>query len=175
VIWVEQMATHDGLWWQRGIFYQVYPRSFQDTNADGVGDLNGVRQRLPYLAELGIDAIWLSPVFPSPMADFGYDICDYKGIDPLFGSMADFDATTPPTSTRGLSKAAAHATIQSGTGISGATRNRTAVRPTTGFRSSAAAPGSMMPPPGNTTITRSCASSRISTGATRRCGRQFTT
>ncbi len=96
------MATHDGLWWQRGIFYQVYPRSFQDTNADGVGDLNGVRQRLPYLAELGIDAIWLSPIFPSPMADFGYDICDYKGIDPLLGSMADFDALIAEVHGRGL-------------------------------------------------------------------------
>lgn len=96
------MATHDGLWWQRGIFYQVYPRSFQDTNADGVGDLNGVRQRLPYLAELGIDAIWLSPIFPSPMADFGYDICDYKGIDPLFGTMADFDALIAEVHERGL-------------------------------------------------------------------------
>ena len=96
------MATHDRLWWQRGIFYQVYPRSFQDTNADGVGDLNGVRQRLPYLADLGIDAIWLSPIFPSPMADFGYDICDYKGIDPLFGTMADFDALIAEVHGRGL-------------------------------------------------------------------------
>ncbi len=79
-------------WWQTGVIYQVYPRSFQDTNGDGVGDLKGVTARLPYLVELGIDAIWLSPVFPSPMADFGYDISDYTGIDPLFGTMADFDA-----------------------------------------------------------------------------------
>ncbi|MBS0245717.1 MAG: DUF3459 domain-containing protein [Proteobacteria bacterium] len=79
-------------WWQTGILYQVYPRSFQDTNGDGVGDLAGVTQRLPYLAELGVDAVWLSPVFVSPMADFGYDIADYTAIDPLFGRLADFDA-----------------------------------------------------------------------------------
>lgn len=79
-------------WWRHGIFYQVYPRSFQDSNADGVGDLKGIIARLPYLLALGIDTIWLSPIFPSPMADFGYDIADYTGIDPLFGTMADFDA-----------------------------------------------------------------------------------
>ena len=79
-------------WWQTGVIYQIYPRSFQDTNGDGVGDLKGIAARLPYLAELGVDAIWLSPVFPSPMADFGYDISDYTGIDPLFGTLADFDA-----------------------------------------------------------------------------------
>jgi len=96
------MAKRDGLWWQQGVFYQVYPRSFQDTNADGVGDLNGVRRRLPYLKELGIDAIWLSPIFPSPMADFGYDISDYTGIDPLFGTMADFDALLAEAHRHGL-------------------------------------------------------------------------
>ena len=79
-------------WWQTGIVYQIYPRSFQDENGDGVGDLNGIRRRLPYLAELGVDAVWLSPIFPSPMADFGYDISDYTGIDPVFGTLDDFDA-----------------------------------------------------------------------------------
>jgi alpha-glucosidase len=79
------------LWWQTGIIYQVYPRSFQDTNGDGVGDLKGILQRLDYLSWLGINAIWISPVYPSPMADFGYDISDYTGIHPLFGSMKDFD------------------------------------------------------------------------------------
>ncbi len=79
-------------WWQTGILYQVYPRSFQDTNGDGVGDLAGITQRLPYLAELGVDAVWLSPVFVSPMADFGYDIADHAAIDPLFGTLEDFDA-----------------------------------------------------------------------------------
>jgi alpha-glucosidase len=78
-------------WWQTGIVYQVYPRSFQDSNGDGVGDLQGIVQRLDYLSWLGVTAIWISPVYPSPMADFGYDISDYTGIHPLFGAMADFD------------------------------------------------------------------------------------
>nr|HAQ92995.1 alpha-amylase [Afipia sp.] len=79
-------------WWKSGILYQIYPRSFQDSDGDGVGDLRGVIERLPYLRELGVDALWLSPIFPSPMEDFGYDISDYTGIDPLFGTLADFDA-----------------------------------------------------------------------------------
>ncbi|WP_048430591.1 alpha-amylase family glycosyl hydrolase [Methylobacterium indicum] len=80
------------LWWKAGIVYQVYPRSFQDTNGDGVGDLRGVTARLDYLAWLGVDAVWLSPVCRSPMADYGYDVSDYCDIDPLFGTLADFDA-----------------------------------------------------------------------------------
>ena len=86
------MDQNDENWWRHGIFYQIYPRSFQDSNADGVGDIAGIIKRLPYLVELGIDAVWLSPIFPSPMADFGYDVADYTGIDPLFGTMEDFDA-----------------------------------------------------------------------------------
>lgn len=81
----------DWLWWRDGVVYQIYPRSFQDANGDGVGDLEGIRQRLDHLAWLGVDAIWLSPCFPSPMADFGYDVADYCDIDPLFGTLADFD------------------------------------------------------------------------------------
>jgi alpha-glucosidase len=77
-------------WWQEGILYQIYPRSFQDSNADGIGDLPGITCRLPYLRDLGIDAIWLSPIFPSPMADFGYDISNYLGVDPIFGALDDF-------------------------------------------------------------------------------------
>ena len=78
-------------WWQTGIIYQIYPRSFQDDSADGIGDLRGITRRLPYLVDLGVDAIWLSPIFTSPMADFGYDIADYTDIDRVFGTMADFD------------------------------------------------------------------------------------
>ena len=89
-------------WWRHGIFYQIYPRSFQDSNADGVGDIKGIIDRLPYLVALGVDAIWLSPIFPSPMADFGYDIADYTGIDPLFGTMEDFDALVQAAHTAGL-------------------------------------------------------------------------
>jgi alpha-glucosidase len=91
-----------GLWWQTGVIYQIYPRSFQDTNGDGIGDLRGITQRLPYLLELGVDAIWLSPIFPSPMADFGYDISDYTDIDPLFGSLDDFDALLAAAHAQGL-------------------------------------------------------------------------
>jgi len=79
------------LWWQTGIIYQIYPRSFQDSNSDGVGDLQGIISRLGHLQWLGINAIWISPIYPSPMADFGYDISDYTGIHPLFGTMDDFD------------------------------------------------------------------------------------
>lgn len=79
------------LWWQTSILYQIYPRSFQDSNGDGIGDLQGIKSRLDYLQWLGIETIWLSPIFNSPMADFGYDVADYTGIDPIFGNMADFD------------------------------------------------------------------------------------
>jgi alpha-glucosidase len=79
-------------WWQTAIIYQIYPRSFQDSNGDGIGDTAGIKRRLPYLARLGVDAIWLSPIYPSPMADFGYDVADYTEIDPVFGTSADFDS-----------------------------------------------------------------------------------
>lgn len=78
-------------WWQGAAIYQIYPRSFMDTNGDGVGDLPGILQRLDYVASLGVDAIWISPFFKSPMRDFGYDIADYRAVDPLFGTLADFD------------------------------------------------------------------------------------
>jgi alpha-glucosidase len=78
-------------WWQDGVIYQIYPRSFQDTNGDGIGDLAGITNRLSYLRDLGVDAIWLSPFFPSPMADFGYDVSEYCGVDPTFGALTDFD------------------------------------------------------------------------------------
>jgi alpha-glucosidase len=96
------MSEGDVSWWRNGVFYQVYPRSFQDSNADGVGDIAGIVERLPYLRELGVDAVWLSPIFPSPMADFGYDISDYIGVDPLFGTMADFDALVEAAHSGGL-------------------------------------------------------------------------
>lgn len=89
-------------WWRGGVIYQIYPRSFQDSNADGIGDLRGVVARLPYLAELGIDAIWLSPFFKSPMKDFGYDIADYRAVDPIFGTLADFDALVEAAHANGL-------------------------------------------------------------------------
>ena len=89
-------------WWERGIIYQIYPRSFMDSNGDGIGDLAGIRAKLDYLQWLGVDAIWISPFYPSPMADFGYDISNYTDIDPIFGSLNDFDALLADAHGRGL-------------------------------------------------------------------------
>lgn len=87
---VAPAGSHDP-WWKHAVFYEIYPRSFQDTSGDGVGDLNGIAQRLDYLKSLGIDAIWIAPCFPSPLVDFGYDVSNYEAIDPQFGMPADFD------------------------------------------------------------------------------------
>lgn len=84
--------THNPEWWRGASIYQVYPRSFADANGDGIGDLQGVMAHLPYLAQLGVDAVWLSPFFTSPMKDFGYDVSDYCDVDPMFGTLADFKA-----------------------------------------------------------------------------------
>ncbi len=89
-------------WWRGAVIYQIYPRSFQDSNGDGIGDLLGIVRRLPYVASLGVDAIWISPFFPSPMRDFGYDVSDYCDVDPLFGSLADFDAVIETAHALGL-------------------------------------------------------------------------
>jgi alpha-glucosidase len=89
-------------WWKHGVVYQIYPRSFQDTNGDGIGDLSGILQRLDYCASLGVDALWLSPVYPSPMADFGYDVSDYTAIHPMFGTLGQFDRLVAAMKARGL-------------------------------------------------------------------------
>ncbi len=94
--------TDQFLWWQKGIIYQIYPRSYQDSNGDGVGDLPGIIERLDYVKSLGVDALWLSPIFPSPMHDFGYDVADYVGVHPMFGTMDDFDRLLDETHARGL-------------------------------------------------------------------------
>ena len=86
-----QPKTSERDWWKNAVIYEIYPRSFQDSNGDGIGDLNGITERLDYLKELGVDAIWLSPIYPSPQVDFGYDISDYENIDPQYGTLADFD------------------------------------------------------------------------------------
>lgn len=78
-------------WWKHAVIYEVYPRSFADSNGDGVGDLNGITTHLDYLQNLGVDAIWLAPIYPSPQVDFGYDISDYTNVDPQYGTLADFD------------------------------------------------------------------------------------
>ncbi|NKF32516.1 alpha-glucosidase, partial [Pseudomonas sp. BGM005] len=82
----QSILTADKDWWRGAVIYQVYPRSFQDTNSDGLGDLKGITRRLPHIASLGVDAIWLSPFFKSPMADMGYDVSDYCDVDPIFGT-----------------------------------------------------------------------------------------
>ena len=169
-------------WWRGAVVYQVYPRSFLDTDGDGVGDLPGIVERLDYIASLGVDAIWVSPFFKSPMADFGYDIADYRDVDPLFGTLADFDQLLAQAHARGLKvmidqvpshcstahpwfvdalasppgspqraryhfldgkgeRGARTATTRRPTGSCGRTPGPTAVRPTTGCRSSAAWPG----------------------------------
>jgi hypothetical protein len=85
----ENSALGNFRWWEQGIIYQVYP--FMDGNGDGIGDLAGIRQKLGYLEWLGVDAIWISPIYPSPMVDFGYDVSNYTDIDPLFGTLEQFD------------------------------------------------------------------------------------
>lgn len=89
-------------WWQRGVIYQIYPRSFQDTNGDGVGDLRGIVQRLDYLQWLGVDAVWISPFYPSPMDDFGYDVTDHQAVDRVYGSLVDFDRIVAEAHARGI-------------------------------------------------------------------------
>ena len=89
-------------WWRGGVIYQIYPRSYQDSNNDGIGDLAGITSRLEYIAELGVDGIWISPIFTSPMKDMGYDVSDYRDIDPLFGDLEDFDRLVEKAHSLGL-------------------------------------------------------------------------
>jgi alpha-glucosidase len=96
------LTLSDRVWWKHGIIYEIYPRSFQDSNSDGVGDLEGIRRRLDYLGWLGVDAIWIAPIYPSPMADGGYDVSDYRSIDPIFGTVADFERLLTEAHSRGL-------------------------------------------------------------------------
>ena len=97
-----EYSSRDAPWWLGATIYQIYPRSFQDSNGDGVGDLPGILSRLDHVASLGVDGIWLSPFFTSPMADFGYDVSDFRGVDPLFGTLADFDAVLARAHALGL-------------------------------------------------------------------------
>jgi alpha-glucosidase len=167
-------------WWQRGVIYQIYPRSFADANGDGVGDLRGVVEHLDYLNDgtddsLGVAAIWLSPFYRSPMADFGYDVSDYTDVDPVFGTLADFDDLLAGAHWRGVKVIVDwvpnHTSdqhpwfVESASSRDSAKRDwyvwrpprRTAGRRTTGARSSARSGprGRSTSRPGSTTCTRS--------------------
>src|ERR1700732_2173990 len=98
----QQTDAHGRQWWQDAVFYEIYPRSFTDSNNDGIGDLNGITSKLDYLRELGVDAIWLTPCYPSPQVDFGYDVSDYVNIDPMYGTLADFDDMASAGKQRGI-------------------------------------------------------------------------
>ena len=156
-------------WWHQGVIYQIYPRSFQDTDGDGIGDLKGIELRLDYLARLGVDAIWISPIYPSPMVDFGYDVADYCDVDPLFGTLEDFDRLLATAHARGLKvildfvpnhssdhgsmRAGSPVTIRNATGFCGAILRRAAGRRTTGSATSADRHGPGTRQPDNITIT----------------------
>jgi hypothetical protein len=166
-------------WWQRGVIYQVYPRSFQDTDGDGVGDLKGIKERLSYLSWLGVDAIWISPIYPSPMADFGYDVSNYCDIDPLFGSLHEFDQLIAAAHkegsgsflisfpiilriiTRGLSKAVYQSLIQKEIGTSGGPENQTGRHLTIGCLNLADRHGLLTLQHANSTCIASCVNSPI--------------
>ncbi len=147
-------------WWRHAVTYQIYPRSFADANGDGVGDMAGITSRLPYLRDLGVDAIWISPFYTSPQKDHGYDVADYCDVDPLFGTLADADAMIERAHELNLKvivdlvpnhTSSEHVWFQqalppgraapSASATSSGTPSPTARCPTTGGRSSAAPPG----------------------------------
>ncbi len=166
-------------WWRGAIIYQIYPRSFFDANGDGIGDIAGINQKLDYICSLGVDALWISPFFKSPMRDFGYDVADYRAVDPIFGTNQDFVALISSAHRRGLKiiidMVLAHTSDehswfqesrQSRTnakadwGTFGSTRNPTAHLQTTGTRHLAAQLGSGIRVGGNTIFIITCAANR---------------
>lgn len=185
------LSTRNPDWWRQSVVYQVYPRSFADADGDGLGDLRGVTDRLPHLAALGVDALWLSPFYPSELADGGYDVIDHRDVDPRLGGLDDFDALTAEAHRLGLKVvvdlvpnhtshrhvwfqealvAGPGSAARRGTcSATGAARTANS-RPATGSPCSAAAPGSGCRTDSGT-CTCSPASSRTSTGRTTRSAR----
>ena len=175
-------------WWSNAVVYQIYPRSFQDTNGDGFGDLKGITSRLDYLADLGVDVLWLSPVYKSPQDDNGYDISDYQDIDPLFGTLDDMDELLAEAHKRGLKivmdlvvnhTSDEHAWFE-------ASKNKDrlvpaprpaspAPSPISGAPTLAAPHGNTAPSVANTSCISSRRSSRTSTGRTLPCAALCTT
>src|ERR671913_388857 len=181
-------ADADAEWWRTAVIYQIYPRSFADANGDGIGDLVGIAQRLDSLVSLGIDAVWLSPFYPSPQRDAGYDVADYCGVDPIFGTLADFDEllasahrlglrviidlvaqpTPPPPIPGSPRRWPRRPTRRRASAISSGTSQRT------GSPCSAEAPGPGCPT-GSGTCTCTTRLSPISTGAPPTCARSSST
>lgn len=185
-------------WWSNAVVYQIYPRSFQDTNGDGLGDLKGITSRLDYLADLGVDVLWLSPVYKSPQDDNGYDISDYQDIDPLFGTLDDMDELLAEAHKRGLKivmdlvvnhtsdehawfEASKTRMMSTPTGIGGVPPVPAPLpaspvpSPTSGAPTLAVLHGSIALSVANTTCISSRRSSRTSTGKIRLCAARYTT
>ncbi len=176
-------------WWKSAVIYQIYSRSFLDTNNDGFGDLDGIISKLDYLADLGIDAIWLTPIYPSPDADYGYDTTDHCAIDPRYGTMEDFDQLVNEAHERGITvmmdivlaytsdrhpwlwNRANPAIIHIMITTCGGTRCPAAKCPITGFQFSEAKPGNMCPSSASITSTSSISLSLIPTGDIPRCAK----
>ena len=164
-------------WWKHAVIYEIYPRSFQDSNGDGVGDMNGITQRLDYLKDLGVDAIWITPMYPSPQVDFGYDIADYTAFDPQYGTMADFERLVKEAKARNIRvimdfvanhtsdknawfiESRSSGIIPSAIGTSGVMARVRASRRTTGSRGLDTRRGSSIPPPISIITTTSTTSS----------------
>ena len=180
-------------WWSNAVVYQIYPRSFQDTNGDGFGDLKGITSRLDYLADLGVDVLWLSPVYKSPQDDNGYDISDYQDIDPLFGTLDDMDELLAEAHKRGLKivmdlvvnhTSDEHAWFEASKNKDDEhadwywwrpARPGTTPSPTSGAPTLAAPHGNTAPSVANTSCISSRRSSRTSTGRTLPCAALCTT